>query len=96
MNKRLGCWALSLLLAVAMLAAVPFAQGATVLRIGAGGDFPTVGEAFASLGENTGDLTLLLSEDLGEDVYKRQRGEPRGGAGSPGKRGGHHRAWGKT
>ena len=66
MNKRLGCWALSLLLAVAMLAAVPFAQGATVLRIGAGGDFPTVGEAFASLGENTGDLTLLLSEDLGE------------------------------
>ena len=66
MNKRLGCWALSLLLAVAMLAAVPFAQGATVLHIGAGGDFPTVGEAFASLGENTGDLTLLLSEDLGE------------------------------
>lgn len=67
MNKRLGCWALSLLLAVAMLAAVPFAQGTSVLHIGAGGDFPTVGEAFASLGENTGDLTLLLSEDLGEE-----------------------------
>ena len=66
-NKRLGCWALSLLLAVAMLAAVPFAQGTSVLHIGAGGDFPTVGEAFASLGENTGDLTLLLSEDLGEE-----------------------------
>lgn len=67
MNKRLGCWALSLLLAVAMLAAVPFAQGTSVLHIGAGGDFPTVGEAFASLGENTGDLALLLSEDLGEE-----------------------------